>query len=116
MQKSDKGEVEELRQFIHSVLGEIEGVEKTSKMRKGELLVQIDELRHKTDDMSMKTRSLNQGIENLGEMVACLVENSQIQQSLEAQDEEDRNGGRSPELDLLDSTDLNATTPALPNI
>ena len=29
-------------------------------------------------------------LDNLGQMVVCLVENAQIQQALEAQDEEDR--------------------------
>lgn len=85
-----RGGDEELRVFVHTILGELEDVVSKGKKEKAEILLEVDMVAKRAQESEVTLSHLGLSIENMSEMMTCLVENSQIQQALEAQDEEDR--------------------------
>jgi hypothetical protein len=73
---SSKGEVDELRVFIHTLIGEIESLEKMSKKQKGDLILEIDSLNRRTVELDHSNVDIRLSMGNMGEMITCLVENS----------------------------------------
>jgi hypothetical protein len=76
LMKTDiKSETEELRVFIHTLIGELESVDRLAKKYRQDLLLEVDTLARKAAGIESKVVITTNSLENMGEMITCLVEN-----------------------------------------
>ncbi|OMJ90182.1 hypothetical protein SteCoe_7471 [Stentor coeruleus] len=72
------------------IMAEIQEVQKKVDKNQSIINQSNSELAKTYDDMKAELKFSVNSMNNIGQMVVCLVENAQIQQALETQDEEDR--------------------------
>jgi hypothetical protein len=80
----------ESQSMDHQVLLEIQDLGKRLEKTQKTLMDENSELVKVYDVLKSELKFLSHSLNNIGQMVVCLVENAQIEQALEAQDEEDR--------------------------
>jgi len=89
--KSDLGSnQEELRVYIQQVLGEVEVVDRKRQQLKEEIIVDLGDMAQRLSESESKGQETTVAMTNLADIVACLVEDVQIAQEMEAQEEDDR--------------------------
>jgi hypothetical protein len=81
---------EELRVYIQQVLGEVEVADRKRQQLKEEIIVDLGDIVQRLSESESKGQETSTAVTNLADIVACLVEDVQIAQEMEAQEEEDR--------------------------
>lgn len=76
--------------YLNELLSEIDNIKKFSSRQKGDLIVELSNSNKEITELQEDMVNLGEAISAMAQMIACLVENSQIEQALDAQDEEDR--------------------------
>lgn len=82
--------IQENNSLLNQVLLDFEETSKSAKKENLQILRDIGSLKLSGEDVKKAWKSCESSLMNLTKMVVCLVENAQIEQALEAQDEEDR--------------------------
>ena len=80
----------ETQSMDHQILLEIQDYGKRLEKTQKTLMDENSELVKVYDVLKSELKFVSHSLSNIGQMVVCLVENAQIEQALEAQDEEDR--------------------------
>lgn len=81
---------EELRVYIQQVLSEVEVADRKRQLLKEELIVDLSDISQRLGEIEGKQQETGAAVTNLADIVACLVEDVQIAQEMDAQEEEDR--------------------------
>lgn len=76
--------------YMNELLSEIDNIKKLTNKQKGDLIVELTNSNKEITELQEDMVNLGEAISAMAQMVACLVENAQIEQALDAQDEEDR--------------------------
>lgn len=90
MQKIVKIGDDQSMALAQHLIEEIEDLNKNLKKDKSDSLVSISELKKESAEIVKHLERYDNSLSSTAQMVVCLVECAQIQQALEAQDEEDR--------------------------
>ena len=85
-----KSSQNESLKFAQQVLEEVEALERKTKNERNDISLEVKQIEHEIDAIKKQDEKFNSFVHSIAQMVVCLVENAQIQQALEAQDEDDR--------------------------
>ena len=102
--------IQENNSLLNQVIQDFEENSKQYKKEASSITKDIGAIKTTVDEIKKSGKGFDNSLVNLTRMVVCLVENAQIEQALEAQDEEDRHSMvQSYEKDL--QSDLVLTKP-----
>ena len=105
-----KAIIQENNSLLNQVIQDFEENSKQYKKEASSITKDIGAIKTTVDEIKKSGKGFDNSLVNLTRMVVCLVENAQIEQALEAQDEEDRHSMvQSYEKDL--QSDLVLTKP-----
>jgi hypothetical protein len=76
--------------YMNELLSEIDNIKKLTHKQKGDIIVELTNSNKEITELQEDMVNLGEAISAMAQMVACLVENAQIEQALDSQDEEDR--------------------------
>jgi hypothetical protein len=62
--------------YVTSLHGEFEDLQTRSKREKSDILVEVDSMARKVREMEETTGGMSISIDNISEMMTCLVENA----------------------------------------
>lgn len=85
-----KEKIDEFQHYISNIQQDLEDDLIKRNREKANMKLEMDRIYLKVKHVIQTIGDADKGLENMAQVVACLVENSMIQQALEYQDEVDR--------------------------